>query len=256
MNNGYQSLTEKEKQTLRMIVRGHDAKSAANLLGLSVHTVNERLRIARRKLAVTSSREAARLVLAREAEVPEKLAYKQLGGARQPASAEEPGMPNGSQSGDRGNRLPLALIFGGIIMTLVLALIAVASFSGGHENPSEPEAPTAETAELDAQREAAAASWLALVDKSDWQASYDAAGKSFHAPNTVQTWQAASEQARVPLGRMISRNAIAFEYVNAPPNGYEIVRFRTDFEKRSAVIESVTLERENGAWKVVGYLIL
>jgi hypothetical protein len=44
--------------------------------------------------------------------------------------------------------------------------------------------------------------------------------------------------------------------VNAPPNGYEIVRFRTDFEQRSEVIESVTLERENGAWKVVGYFIL
>ncbi|MCH3124608.1 helix-turn-helix transcriptional regulator, partial [Listeria monocytogenes] len=57
------ALTEKEKQTLRLIVRGHDAKSVARSLGLSVHTINERLRDARRKMAVSSSREAARLLL-------------------------------------------------------------------------------------------------------------------------------------------------------------------------------------------------
>ena len=58
----YAALTEKEKQTLRLIVRGHDAKSIARHLGLSVHTINERLRDARRKLAVSSSRASTRAV--------------------------------------------------------------------------------------------------------------------------------------------------------------------------------------------------
>ena len=62
-NPGCWALTDKEKQTLRLIVRGHDAKSIARSLGLSVHTINERLREARRKMAVSSSREAARLLL-------------------------------------------------------------------------------------------------------------------------------------------------------------------------------------------------
>src|SRR6476619_427904 len=66
MATNFEALTEKEKQTLRLIVRGHDAKSTARELGLSVHTVNERLRDARRKLEVSSSREAARIVLAAE----------------------------------------------------------------------------------------------------------------------------------------------------------------------------------------------
>ena len=56
VEQGCRALTEKEKQTLRLIVRGHDAKSTARSLGLSVHTINERLRDARRKLAVSSSR--------------------------------------------------------------------------------------------------------------------------------------------------------------------------------------------------------
>ena len=61
--HGLTALTEKEKQTLRLIVRGHDAKSVAQQLDLSVHTINERLRDARRKLSVSSSREAVRMLL-------------------------------------------------------------------------------------------------------------------------------------------------------------------------------------------------
>ena len=54
---------------------------------------------------------------------------------------------------------------------------------------------------------------------------------------------------------MLSRKAIRFEYMNAPPHGYEMVQFRTDFENRKGVIESVTLEREDSGLKVVGYFI-
>ncbi len=66
VKEGVGALTEKQKQTLRLIVRGHDAKSTARSLGLSVPTINERLRDARRKMAVSSSREAARLLLEAE----------------------------------------------------------------------------------------------------------------------------------------------------------------------------------------------
>src|SRR3954463_10475306 len=66
VKDGFGALTEKEKQTLRLIVCGHDAKSTARNLGLSVHTINERLRDARRKMSVSSSREAARLLLEAE----------------------------------------------------------------------------------------------------------------------------------------------------------------------------------------------
>ena len=44
MTEGIKALTDKEKETLRLILRGHDAKSSARELGLSVHTINERLR--------------------------------------------------------------------------------------------------------------------------------------------------------------------------------------------------------------------
>lgn len=49
-------LSAREKEALRLLLVGHDAKSIANTLGLSVHTINDRLRDARRKLGVSSSR--------------------------------------------------------------------------------------------------------------------------------------------------------------------------------------------------------
>ena len=55
-------LSEKEREVLRLLTQGHDAKSAATSLGLSVHTVNERLREARAKTQSSSSRGAARLL--------------------------------------------------------------------------------------------------------------------------------------------------------------------------------------------------
>ncbi|GGB29224.1 hypothetical protein GCM10011380_18400 [Sphingomonas metalli] len=53
-------LSPREREVLTLIARGHDAKSAAQALGISVHTVNDRLLGARRKLGATTSREAAR----------------------------------------------------------------------------------------------------------------------------------------------------------------------------------------------------
>src|ERR1700761_8139079 len=62
MSEGFQALSEREKETLRLLLGGHDIKSIAAGLGLSVHTVNERLREARRKLGASSSRQAARIL--------------------------------------------------------------------------------------------------------------------------------------------------------------------------------------------------
>ena len=76
MMEGYQALTGKEKEALRLLLNGHDAKSMASHLGLSVHTVNERLRDARRKLSVSSSKAAARIVRDAETATPQSVGYK------------------------------------------------------------------------------------------------------------------------------------------------------------------------------------
>lgn len=221
------SLTEKERETLRLIVRGHGAKSAANELDLSVHTVNERLRAARRKLSVTSSREAARLLLEQEAGGHENPVYKQLGDEPS-ASPSDIGSPS-QQARKR------AIWIGGIGLMFSIALAAALVLSGhpASERQVGDPATAIETVQLE-EFERSARAWLSLVDAFDWEASYAAAGRSLQEPNTVATWRDASLQARVPLGAVVEREITTAEYVNAPPHGYVVVNFRSQFEKSGA----------------------
>ena len=63
-------LTEREKEALRLLLKGFDIKTCARELGVASNTITERLRSARTKLGVTSSREAARVLLKSESADP------------------------------------------------------------------------------------------------------------------------------------------------------------------------------------------
>ena len=61
-------LTEREREVLRLLAQGYDIKTAALELSISASAVSDRLRQARRKLGVSSSREAARVLMAHESD--------------------------------------------------------------------------------------------------------------------------------------------------------------------------------------------
>lgn len=62
----FTTLSEREREVLRLLVRGHTVKSIAEITGRTSGAVNERLREARRKTGVGSSRELARLLASQE----------------------------------------------------------------------------------------------------------------------------------------------------------------------------------------------
>ena len=248
-------LTDKEKETLRLIVRGHDAKSAARELGLSVHTINERLREARRKLSVTSSREAARLLLEQEGASPEMLVDKQIGEAGAAGIGDPSGPLDDRHSGGRVVRRRSAWLIGGLIMSALFALMLATAPLVSDEHSRAGEAVADRVATSDEAVETAARNWLRLVDQGNWDASYEAAGSTFRGLNTPENWQDASIQARKPLGTVLAREAISFMEVPAPPAGLELVRFRTDFTGKAGVVETLTLQKEGDSLKVVGYYI-
>jgi DNA-binding CsgD family transcriptional regulator len=252
---GLSALTEKEKQTLRLIVRGHDAKSTARSLGLSIHTINERLRDARRKVAVSSSREAARLLFEAEgggfaSGAPNSAVDQEIGGAATPLWVDERGAPI---NGVRWLYRPLWTSIGVAVMTFALALVAFIVLPGVIS--SSPAAPASSVEAPDAAVVDSARQWLALVDQGRWDESYRATGASFRELNTAQVWAATSEKVRAPLGAMISRTFVSQENLPAPPSGYEVVKFRTRFANKAEALETVTLNREGGGWHVVGVTI-
>lgn len=256
MSPGYQALTEKEKQTLRLVVRGHDAKSLARHLGLSVHTVNERLRDARRKLQVSSSREAARLLLETESDDPQNFADKQIGEAAS-SGLEQDAAPG---PGHGRTKASVAVISGVVVMSILVGVLAMSLLSEAPNPSAASTAPSpAETIAPSAVRESeavrAARDWLVLGDQGRWKDGWLATATSFRKLNTAEHWADAATKVRVPMGALISRTALSQESVPAPPAGVEVVKFRTSFANKANVIETVSLAREGGDWKVVGIYV-
>jgi DNA-binding CsgD family transcriptional regulator len=133
LNNRVSDLSSREREALLLLAAGHDAKSIARELGISVHSVNERLRTARRKLNVSSSRQAARLLSAELGEPHKFLGYTNSGVGSGKASG-----PPEAQAAARpkpGLRRPLAYFIAGAVMSTLLAAILFLSAAGPARDP-------------------------------------------------------------------------------------------------------------------------
>jgi DNA-binding CsgD family transcriptional regulator len=255
MSDGIEALSEREKQTLRLILDGHDAKSMARSLGLSVHTINERLRDARRKLGVSSSREAARLLGQAERTAPDFLADKNFGLAHRETD----------DAGERQDRPANAgrsfAWLGGAALVMSLIIVAIMAAAAPEARRLEPvlEAsagtPAAAARSLGAE---SALAWLSLVDKQDWSGSWRAAGVLFRSQVPESRWPTVIRPVREPLGRVISRSfrgvTKASSLPGAPDGEYELIEFQTRFQAREA-IETVVMAHERPGWRVDGYFI-
>ncbi|PZR34991.1 DUF4019 domain-containing protein [Caulobacter segnis] len=257
MNERSQTLTEREKETLRLLLAGHDAKSAASALGLSVHTVNERLREARRKLGVSSSREAARAMA--RAEAPNFLGDKQLGVAQAAAPSPEP------RPSDQRRRLgsPLVWLSGGMVMMLAMVAavaMTMAPHGDGQARPAKtPVAYAAADTASDKATTEFAQAWAKLLDDQRWADSWKASGGFFRSQVDEAKWTAMAQPLRQQLGAVSSRQV---KSVSSPrslpglPDGeYKIIQFATAFANKADAVETVVLAREGGDWKVEGYFI-
>lgn len=83
-----EKLSEKEADILRLLARGFDVKASAKELGISPNSVTERLRSARQKLGVSSSREAARIFASHS--TPDHIFYVPMGNVVEQITPSEP----------------------------------------------------------------------------------------------------------------------------------------------------------------------
>jgi DNA-binding CsgD family transcriptional regulator len=259
MQDRLRTLSEREKETLRLLLQGHDAKSIAVALGLSVHTVNERLREARRKLGVGSSRAAARLLAQVEAQSPNFLGDMELGVA---STRTRGGEPEASIQRRRVGHSAAWLPGGLAIMFAIVAAaaIAMALHGDGKERPAPP--PVALSASSSASDRASAASgeeWAKLLDAQRWADSWKSSGGAFRSKLTEADWIATIQPLRRQLGSVSSRSvksvSSASSLPGAPDGEYKIVQFATVFANKPDAIETVVLTHENSTWKVNGYFI-
>ncbi len=108
--------------------------------------------------------------------------------------------------------------------------------------------------------QAAAESWLALVDGGKYQASWEEAAELFRHAVTAEQWKQAVSAVRGPLGEVVSRKVKSREYAHelpgAPDGEYVVIQFETRFEKKASAIETVTpMLDPDGTWRVSGYFV-
>lgn len=102
----FTSLSERERQCLRLVFGHMGSKEIARELGLSAHTVDGHLRTALRKLELPSRRDAARWLAAVEAP-PQRLTTEPVSIAAMSTAAASP--PEQSAVGETGTQPSLAL---------------------------------------------------------------------------------------------------------------------------------------------------
>ena len=114
--------------------------------------------------------------------------------------------------------------------------------------------------DYDPAAERATLEWLALADRGDAFASWEAAASLFRRAVSREQWKQSLAAAREPLGAVVSRQVgnarTATELPGAPDGEYVVFQFSTTFEHKRAAIETVTPMRDgDGEWRVSGYFI-
>lgn len=288
MTDETNSLTEREKQVLRLLAASHDAKSAARHLGLSVHTVNERLRTARRKLGVSSSRAAARQLSQVEQSAPKFLVDEDLGEGAAPAVVKE------ARPAAHRPRRSRAWVIGGLLVSAaVLTLIHALrpSTPAGPDLPSvpvgipRPPAPTVRETPMDAIKapradaatpaavpgppaarplrapEAAthgALAWLQLLDRGDWNESWRTASSTFKTRTTQAEWASAARTMRGsigPLSRVQQYATLSHAPPGSPVGATVVIQYQSTSGEGLRTLETVVLIREGAEWKVSAYFV-
>jgi hypothetical protein len=134
----------------------------------------------------------------------------------------------------------------GVMVVCVLALWGV-----GVASPPE-------KAEDAAQ--AAAESWLDLLDAGNYAESWKEAAEIFKGAITEADWVRMARGVRGPLGKVLSRKLKSRQYTEklpgAPDGKYVVIQYDTVFEHKAEAVETVTPAMDpDGMWRVSGYFI-
>lgn len=118
--------------------------------------------------------------------------------------------------------------------------------------------------------QAAAESWLALVDSGNYAGAWDQAAKVLKAGARQPEWTQATAGMRSPLGRLASRKLKSREYTEKAPTTrvvggkaytwgsgrYVVLEYDTAFGSRPSAAETVVATAEaDGAWRVASYSV-
>lgn len=114
------------------------------------------------------------------------------------------------------------------------------------------------TQEVGAAREAGQA-WLAHIDASNYERSWQAAAQMFKDQVTPEQWTQAGQQVRAQTGALESRTFAGGEYTTSLPGApqgeaYVVLTYDAQFADANGQ-ETLVMVREVSAWKAAGYRV-
>ncbi|MDH3450967.1 MAG: DUF4019 domain-containing protein [Gammaproteobacteria bacterium] len=105
----------------------------------------------------------------------------------------------------------------------------------------------------------AALAWLALVDATQYGASWEEAAALLKNQVTTADWVKAVAAARKPMGDLVTRKLSSATYATslpgAPDGEYVVLQFETRFKGKAQAVETVTPMMDGGRWRVAGYYV-
>jgi hypothetical protein len=124
----------------------------------------------------------------------------------------------------------------------------------------EPGHPRGGDSRTSVEADAVARAWLDLVHSGRSASSWAVAAPVLKQAVDPEEWREALRALHVTLGRCRSRkqeSVSTFErFPGLPPGPYVVARFRSGFEQRDGVIETVTTCRgQDGQWRAVAYFV-
>jgi hypothetical protein len=135
----------------------------------------------------------------------------------------------------------------GFMMSCLIGAVVVAGGVLAADNPQD-------------AAQAAAVSWLKLVDNGDYPASWEQAAKVFKGAVQQADWSKMAGGVRTPLGKLVSRKLKSREYTEkmpgAPDGKYVVIQYDSVFEHKPSAVETVIpMADPDGVWRVSGYFI-
>jgi len=103
--------------------------------------------------------------------------------------------------------------------------------------------------------------WLAnAMIRRVWEQAVDEAAEIFKSAVTKEQWENSVKTVRIPLGKVISREAKSEVYTKqlpgAPDGEYVVIEFNTSFENKKEAVETITpMKDKDEVWRVSGYYI-
>ena len=101
--------------------------------------------------------------------------------------------------------------------------------------------------------------WLAIVDRGAYRDSWKQAALMFQSKVAESDWVKMVGGVRGPLGSNVSRSLAKTSYATslpgAPDGEYVVSIFEASYEQKELAIETVTVVKRDGTWRVTGYFI-